>query len=363
MEVHLYLTALRKNWWLVALATLAAIAVALAVSYLSTPVYRASARLIVSPDQSLLQQGDEVVNSLNTLDKRSIIATYAEVLNSKRIFNETLSRLEINPTSLEDYRFFTAVLPETNILEFTVEGPDPQVIVLLANSIGQQAIEYIRSLYTVFTISLLDPANPPLRPISPQPLRDSLLALVLGAAAGSLLAVAKDQLLTPFETFLRKQDVDPESQVLARQRFETLLAQQINGGQEGKFAFGLVQLEGLQTYADMLPPASLRKVLREAAMTLREELRGSDLIGRWHRTSFAVLLPETPEQAAVSTLGRVQLALSRPVRYGMDGESFQLRPVVSAGEHKSGVNLPDLVMQAEKAIARASRDEARFAVF
>ncbi|HJW90699.1 MAG TPA: Wzz/FepE/Etk N-terminal domain-containing protein [Anaerolineales bacterium] len=364
MEVHLYLTALRKNWWLVALTTLAAMAVALSVSYLSRPVYRASARLILSPDPSLLQQGNDVVNSLNTLDKRSIIATYAEVLNSNRILNETVSRLEISPESLEGFRFSTAVLPETNILEFTVEGPDAQVIVLLANSIGQQAIEYIRSLYTVYTINLLDPATPPVRPISPQPLRDSLLALVLGTAVGGLLAIAKAQLLTPIESFLRKKEIDPESQVLTRGQFENLLAQQVNGGGEGgKFTFGLVQLEGLQSYIDVLPPASLRLILRETTQTLREELRGSDIIGRWHRTTFAILLPETPESAAVSTLGRVQLALSRPVRYGMDGESFQLRPVVSAGEHKTGVTLVELVKQAEKAVARASRDEARFSVF
>ena len=93
MEMRFYMRIIRKGWWLILIAALAAVNFSLVYSYyLTKPTYEAVARFIVSPNIQNIESRD-LVNSLEALDKRSIISTYAEVLNSREIITKTLNLL------------------------------------------------------------------------------------------------------------------------------------------------------------------------------------------------------------------------------------------------------------------------------
>ncbi len=196
MEFATVLGMIIRGWWIVILTTLAAIAIALTLAFVMTPMYRASASFVVSPNKAIVPN-QSLVDSLGTLDKRSIIATYAEVVNSNRIFTEATTALQINADDLKNYTHSAVVLPDANVLVLSVSGPDAQRTALLANSIGQRAINYVKGLYQAYDINLLDPAVPALAPYSPQPLRDTGLAAVLGFVIGSVLAVIAARLQKP----------------------------------------------------------------------------------------------------------------------------------------------------------------------
>ncbi len=147
MEIRLYMRMLRRGWWIVALTALVAVNVALVASYLTIPMFQASARFVVSPSPELL--GGDIVDSLDTLDKRSIVSTYAEFINSRRIYLDALQVLQLQETSMIEYTTQTVVLPDANILVLTVTGPDPQLAALLANTMGQRAINYISLIYAI----------------------------------------------------------------------------------------------------------------------------------------------------------------------------------------------------------------------
>ncbi len=165
MEVKLYLQMLRRSWWIIVITTLATVIAALVVSYMTPPTYQATSRFIVSPSPSLITGGSNLLSSLSTLDKRSIVTTYAEIMNSQRIFTETTGLLQLNNVDLSNYSYRAVALPEANIIEFSVTGPDRQVVYTLANAIGQHAVEYVHSLYQVYDLSVLDAAiaRPPCR--------------------------------------------------------------------------------------------------------------------------------------------------------------------------------------------------------
>ena len=97
MEIRMYMRMLQRGWWIIILASLIALNAALAASYLATPVYEAAARFVVSPKASM--QGDDFVSSLNTLDKRSIVNTYVEFLNSGSIHADVINQLAIDPVA------------------------------------------------------------------------------------------------------------------------------------------------------------------------------------------------------------------------------------------------------------------------
>ena len=143
MELKLYFRMLQRGWWIIAVTTLAAILVTLVASYFATPVYRATSRFVISPSAAFVAEGNNVLNSLATLDMRSIITTYAEILNSPRIHRETFDLLQLDETIVQNYRYNAVVLPDTNIIEFSVEGTDPQTVTLLVNAIGQHVVEYV----------------------------------------------------------------------------------------------------------------------------------------------------------------------------------------------------------------------------
>ncbi|MFQ5409268.1 MAG: Wzz/FepE/Etk N-terminal domain-containing protein, partial [Anaerolineales bacterium] len=132
MELRMYVRLLVRGWWIVVLTTLAALNIALVASLYATPLYRATARFLVSPNPALISSKDEI-NSLQALDKRTTVSTYAEVLNSGRLYNETLTALQIDAADVIDYSAAAVVLPETSVLELNVVGTDPQLVAQIAN--------------------------------------------------------------------------------------------------------------------------------------------------------------------------------------------------------------------------------------
>lgn len=352
MEIKIYLQMIWRGWWIIMLTALVSMFVALLAAYFATPLYQASTRFIVSPNSDLID-GRDIVDSLATLDRRSIITTYAEFMSSDRVYNETISDLQLNSADLVDYELTTVVLPDANILELSVEGPDALTCALLANAIGQSGVQYIRQVYQVYEISILDPAFVPVYPFSPQPLRDAILAFALGTVLGVALAIVSEQLRVPLESLRERTAIDSASTAYNRRYFERLLEGEIIRSREenGIFSLCLIRLDGLTDFLDTLPTPILNRLLRHAANTLDKELKGTDIIGRWDRDVFGVILPSTPYEAAKNAMRRVRWALTEPVQITEDGEVLELNPLVGIARSQQDESLENLMIRAEKELA------------
>lgn len=357
MEIKLYLRMLQRSWWVVVLTALAAVGAALVASYLATPIYESTARYIVSPNPAFLKNGVDynLIYSLDTLDKRTIITTYAEVLNSPRIYNETIEALRLSPTDVVDYSYSAVVLPSTNIIQFSVQGPDPQRVAAITQTMGQRAVTYVETLYQVYDMGLLDPAAASVVPVSPVPLRDAGVALVVGLVLGAGLALLKELLSTPFRNFLERRTLDTESLALNRATFESNL-KDVALLSNKDFCLCLVQLDGLRDYVDVLPEASMESVLRHVTQVLKEQLRGNDLVGRWDRLDFSVLLSGTSGDAALNTMNRVRNALSAPVKLDVSGEDLCLEPKIGIAQHQVGETDRALISQTSRALDLAKQN-------
>ena len=184
----------RRNWWIILLTTGVALLASITISTMTEPTYQTSARFIVSPN--LLEQDRDVINSLEALDKRSVVVTYAEVLRSNRVFGAAIKELNTPLDELVDYDITAVVLPEANVLELTVTGPDAGVAAALANEIGQEAIDYMSSLYPVHRFDFLDTAPEPSQPYAPQPIQNAILSVALGLGIGGALVFLRERLFT-----------------------------------------------------------------------------------------------------------------------------------------------------------------------
>jgi diguanylate cyclase (GGDEF)-like protein len=359
MEVKLYLRMLQRSWWIIVITTLATVIAALVVAYLTPPTYQATARFIVSPSPSLITGGSNLLNSLSTLDKRSIITTYAEILNSQRIYNDTISLLQLNNVDLSQYRYRAVPLPDANIIEFSVTGPDREIVYTLTNGVGQRAVEYVHGLYQVYELGVLDAAVPPTLPISPQPLRSAGVALVVGLALGVVLALIREMMRTPFENFIRQRGLDDLSGALNRRAFEQKLSE-VAFASPDDFSLCVVHLNGLTDYIHALPQSTLQRVLQGVTRVLRNQLRGNDIVGRWSDVDFIVLLSDTPGNAAMNTMERVRMALSYPVPVDVSGEELLLNPQIGIAEYRVGDTPQTMIKNIQWALDVAKKNNGMY---
>jgi diguanylate cyclase (GGDEF)-like protein len=358
MEIKLYLRMLQKGWWIILLAALVAVASSLVVSFLTVPQYSATARFIIIPSQSL-KTSSEVINSLNMLDRASVVATYVEVMNSDKILADALTFLNVNSDSIKHYTVQAVALPSSSVLELTVTGSDPKLVADLSNAIGQQTIAFANSINFILSINFLDIATPPSVPLSPQPLRDAVLALVIGVAIGSLFAILSEQIRIPFEVYRQRLNIDSMTGVYNNRYFRRILEEMIAEDPDRHFSMGLVEVNGLQDLLESLPPSALHQLLQKVTDTLRNELRGNDIIARWDDISFSVLLPETPGNAASKTFDRIYLALSSPIDLPQFDLTINLDPHIGGVVYSNRISTQELFAKANNSLDEARRSSVK----
>lgn len=357
METRLYFQMLQRGWWLILLAALVAVSASLGLSYLATPQYQATASFIITPSATLTV-GRDVVNSLDTLDRRSIVATFAEVMNSRRIVTDAAASVGVDETMLEDYEILAVVLPESSVLELDISGPDPKLAADLANAIGAQAITFSRGFNQVYDLNFLDTAVVPEDPFSPQPLRDAGLALLLGAAAGALLVILSEQIRIPLEAYRQRARVDNLTGVYNARYFRTMLEDELARRPDDVLSVGIVELYGLHDLLETVPMSAAQRLLRTITDRLRKELRGNDVIGRWSETSFIVMLPATPGSAANRTFDRIYQSLVQSIPLPEYGVTINADPRVGGSVYSNDIKSTELVEQAESALEQARKDNA-----
>src|SRR5688572_29379710 len=184
-------SALRSRWWLVLLA----VAVALGASALATarqrPLYRASTSLVVAPTTDVDTPAD-ILRTLETLERRSIIATFARIPGSQEAQRAMAAQLGL--PNLDGWRVEGSVLPNTNILRIDAEGPDAALVAQVANAAAEATRQEARALYRIFTMRNLAEATPPARAALPDWRRNLLVAAAIGLLLGVLGAYGAERL-------------------------------------------------------------------------------------------------------------------------------------------------------------------------
>jgi uncharacterized protein involved in exopolysaccharide biosynthesis len=172
----------------VAAAALAA-AVAAVLAAREAPRYRATATVVVAPSSQLRDESDKM-RALETLERRSILATFARVPPTREVREEVAAALSLPAGELDRYEIGAVVLPHAHVLAISVEGPDAGRCAAIAAVAVQATHHRIRALYPVFTLRELEAARPPGAPFRPDVGRDATVAGLLGLFVGALAVAA-----------------------------------------------------------------------------------------------------------------------------------------------------------------------------
>jgi len=142
MELRQYALLLRKWLWLVVVCTVVAGGTAYAVSKNSTPIYQATAMLVVTQGAGATSTDTAYADILTS---ERLASTYARLLVSRPVLQETARRLGIESEPLGDAVTVSSVR-DTQLLEVSVEGPNPELIAQIGNVLPAVFIEQNQEL-------------------------------------------------------------------------------------------------------------------------------------------------------------------------------------------------------------------------
>ncbi|HVL81304.1 MAG TPA: polysaccharide biosynthesis tyrosine autokinase [Actinomycetota bacterium] len=194
-----YLRLFRKRLWLA--AGVAAVVVGLAVAYsvTATPRYEATARLLVGQSQisrTEVQQGVQIA-----LLSQQLLETYADLIKRRPIAEKAVEEagLPVQPADLAE-RLRAEPVGNTLGIELSYRTTDPVLAQRVVNAVAEAFVSEVERLETpgageaAVKVTVVEPAMQPDEPVSPKPVRNVAIALVLGALLGSGAAVLGEQL-------------------------------------------------------------------------------------------------------------------------------------------------------------------------
>ena len=204
MELRDYLRILRRRWPIIVACVVIVVGVAAGLTAHATKEYKSTAQLFISTSTST-SSSDVYQGSLASTQR---VASYADLATGKELAERVIAATGLDYTPSDLAQKLTAeAVPETVLLNISVTDPDPELAQQLTAVYGSQLSELVAELETppgattpILKATVVDSASLPDSPVSPKPLRNLGLALVLGLLLGFGFAVLREVLDTSVKT-------------------------------------------------------------------------------------------------------------------------------------------------------------------
>ncbi|MBU2534561.1 MAG: diguanylate cyclase [Chloroflexi bacterium] len=152
-----------------------------------------------------------------------------------------------------------------------------------------------------------------------------------------------------------KARVDKLTDLLNRRSLDELMATEINRQQRygGVFSLIILDLDGFKAFNDNYGHLAGDKLLKEIGSVLKSTIRSADQAFRYGGDEFAVLLPNTPIDAATQVADRIRRKVAAKAKTGHIAVSASIG---LANWPADGVAADEIVDAADTALYRAKRE-------
>lgn len=199
-EVRAAVRAVRQRWLAVAAVTLAAGLLALGYSLIQSPTYRSTATLYVT------SASDDASSTAyqGSLASQQRVISYTQLATSDVVVGRAVTdgRLPLSTASAVAALSITSP-PETVLLKISASNTNREVARDLANAVAQSMTSYVVKLETpagggqpLAALTVITPAVSSSAPVSPRPVRNTLLGVAAGLLAGLVYAVLSSRFST-----------------------------------------------------------------------------------------------------------------------------------------------------------------------
>jgi capsular polysaccharide biosynthesis protein len=183
------LQTLRRRVWTIVVVAAVTAGSALGFSMLQTPTYQASVLILVGQETT----GDTNFGAADVTDLQELALTVAKAVPTTPIAETVVERLDLQEESAGEVIRNVSAEPDpgTMFVNVSYKDSDPERAQLIANTIGKVLSEKISEVSVganAITATVWEPATLPETPVSPDPIRNVIIALVLGSLLGIVLA-------------------------------------------------------------------------------------------------------------------------------------------------------------------------------
>ena len=298
MEMRRYLSILKRWWWLALPAFLVTTGLTLLIVLSQPPVYESRATFVVAP-RSL--NPDDAVNAFDTLIRGAqITSTYATIARSDLILARAEDRLAgSTPTSA--ITVGAEVQTGTNVLEISVQGPDPDSAHDFAVAVAAETVDYVNDMSNAYALEPLDSPQVPRLPVGPQKELTIVLGVLFGLVLGGALALFAEYLNPSERVEDRAKGNRTSGRPLHDERsFRSRVRREVSRSKRTghPFSVGVLKLatrNGANGKAAGMPLVDDPEPIADA---FRPTLRRDDALAWLGEGTFAVLLPDTPAAEA-----------------------------------------------------------------
>ncbi len=356
MELRRYINIVLHWWWLVAASFIVVTVAGFLFSLSQPPRYRSSLTMVVSPKSSITELS-AVRQSLDSLENVSIINTYAEIIRSRRVYQQALAKLSASGGS-EDVSILVNVIQRTNLIRIDAEGSDPVKVYQMANAVADQAVIYIDDLYEIYNVKVLDEALMPTASISPNIPRDTLLAAILGAIFGVSMSFLAEYLKKPLEALESFSILDRETGLYNKRYFQHRLREQINLSnrtQQG-LSICLMTVQSVDGGDEAYPRLVRQRVRRQLTAYLKRHVRNGEILSRWDQQHLSWLLVDASEESTRHAIERLcKLIEQNTFDDEESGAKLNFSCNFGAAMYKQGLTDGEMVNRAELALKKAEQ--------
>jgi len=316
MEMRRYVAILRRWWWLALPAFLVTTGLSLILVLSQPPVYESGATFVVAP-RSL--DPDEAVNAFDTLIRGAqITSTYATIARSDLILTRAEDRLA-GSTPASNISVGSEVQTGTNVLEISIQGPDPDSAFDFAVAVAAETVDYVDGLSNAYALEPLDSPRLPRLPVGPRKNMTIALGVLFGLVLGGALALFAEYLNPGERVEDRAKENRASGSPLHNERsFRSRVRREVTRSKRTghPFSFGVVKFATRNGGNGKARGIHLGDDPEPIAEALRPTLRRDDALAWLGEGTFAVLLPETP----VAEAGMLLSAWRATVTELPDGE-------------------------------------------
>ncbi|MEV0144577.1 MULTISPECIES: polysaccharide biosynthesis tyrosine autokinase [unclassified Nonomuraea] len=196
MDLLSFIRLARKDWWLILLSLVLSVSTGLVITANMPLKYAATTTMLFSSYDK--QGGFSPAYQVSTLSQG--VQSYANLLTSRRMVSQVTTPEDVDRLR---QRITAEVVPGTVLLRAMVTDEDPARAASLANALGAKFARLVSQIERptptsrpTVKVTIIDEAEVPKEPVSPMPVVNVLVAILVGLVVAVSSLILRDRLDT-----------------------------------------------------------------------------------------------------------------------------------------------------------------------
>lgn len=206
IDLREYLSIIKKKWFIMAILCAVCVAASAVYSFfIAKPVYQAETTLIVKTEKT---EGTNSLSNDQVMVSQKLALTYGEIIKSRKVLDEVIKNLDLKESngSLAS-KISVSTVTDTQIIKVSVQDTNKSNAAKIANEIPKVFAKEAIRIADANGVEVIDKAQAPVNPVSPNKKMNILIAGVLGVMIGLFIIFIIEFLNTKIKT---PQDIEKE---------------------------------------------------------------------------------------------------------------------------------------------------------